>query len=249
MSLLHISDLHVSVDKKTILHGVHLDIKPGEVHVILGPNGAGKSTLSHVLCGKEDYNVTKGTVTFQGEDLIAMLPEVRARKGLFLAFQYPVELPGVSNETFLRVALNEHRKFRGEPLLDSLDFQSVLEEAQHKIGLRADLLARGVNEGFSGGEKKRNEMLQMMILQPKLAILDETDSGLDVDALRIVADGVNSLRAEDRGFLIITHYEKLLDMITPTHVHVMVHGKIVKTGGMELSEEIHTQGFTHYLTA
>ncbi len=244
--MLTIFNLHARVDDKEILHGVNLKINPGEVHAIMGPNGSGKSTLAGVLAGRDLYEVTEGDILYEGKDLLEMDPEERAREGIFLAFQYPVEIPGVSNKYFLRAALNAVRKHRGEPDIDAVEFLRLLKEKSKVIKLDPALLDRPVNEGFSGGEKKRNEIFQMAVLAPKLAILDETDSGLDIDALRIVADGVNALRGKDRAILVITHYQRLLDYIVPDKVHVLVGGKIVKSGGKELALELEKNGYREF---
>lgn len=236
-------------DNKEILKGLNLTIKPGEVHAIMGPNGAGKSTLSKVLAGSEDYEVTDGTVTLNGEDLLEMDPELRAAAGVFLAFQYPVEIPGVPMTLFLKTALNAIRKNRGQEELDAIGFMRIMKETCAKLGVNEEMLKRPVNVGFSGGEKKRAEVLQMAMLDPKLCILDETDSGLDIDALRIVADGVNALRSPDRAMLIITHYQRLLDYIKPDFVHVMANGKIIKTGGPELALELEEKGYADIVKA
>src|SRR5688572_11439199 len=241
--MLKIENLHVRVVGKEILKGVSLDVRAGEVHAIMGPNGAGKSTLGNVLAGREGYEVTEGSVTFQGQDLLALEPEERAAAGVFLAFQYPVEIPGVNNTYFLRTALNAQRKVRGEPELDSMQFLKLVREKLAVLHLKDELLHRGVNEGFSGGEKKRNEIFQLALLEPKLAILDETDSGLDIDALKAVADGVNAQRSPDRAFLVITHYQRLLDYIRPDVVHVLADGRIVETGGAELALELEQHGY------
>ncbi|MCM2336855.1 MAG: Fe-S cluster assembly ATPase SufC [Pseudomonas sp.] len=241
--MLKIDNLHVSVGGKPILKGLTLELQPGQVHAVMGPNGAGKSTLGNVLAGREGYEVTAGTVTFEGGDLLALEPEERAAAGVFLAFQYPVEIPGVNNTYFLRTALNAQRKARGEPELDSMQFLKRVREKLAVLHLRDELLHRGVNEGFSGGEKKRNEIFQLALLEPKLAILDETDSGLDIDALKAVADGVNALRSADRAFLVITHYQRLLDYIRPDVVHVLADGRIVESGGPELALELEQHGY------
>jgi len=241
--MLTITDLHARVAGKDILKGLSLDVKPGEVHAIMGPNGAGKSTLGNILVGRDGYEVTEGSVTFDGRDLLALEPEERAAAGVFLAFQYPVEIPGVNNTYFLRTALNAQRKARGEPELDSMQFLKLVREKLAILHLKDELLHRGVNEGFSGGEKKRNEIFQLAVLEPKLAILDETDSGLDIDALKAVADGVNALRGADRAFLMITHYQRLLDYIKPDVVHVLADGRIVETGGPELALELEQHGY------
>ena len=241
--MLKIDNLHASIGGREILKGLSLDVKAGEVHAIMGPNGAGKSTLGNILAGREGYDVTAGSVTFEGRDLLALEPEQRAAAGVFLAFQYPVEIPGVNNTYFLRAALNAQRKARGESELDSMQFLKRVREKMSVLQMRDDLLHRAVNEGFSGGEKKRNEIFQMAVLEPKLAILDETDSGLDIDALKLFADGVNSLRDAGRSFLVITHYQRLLDYIKPDHVHVLAEGRIVESGGPELALELEAQGY------
>lgn len=244
--MLEIKDLHARIGDREILKGFSLTINPGEVHAIMGPNGAGKSTLSSVLAGKEDYEVTGGSVTFLGKDLLAMDAAERACAGIFLAFQYPVEIPGVSNMTFLRTALNSVRKYRGLEELSTPDFLRLMKEKAAKLGMSQDMLRRGVNVGFSGGEKKRNDILQMSVLEPSFCILDETDSGLDIDALRIVSEGVNSLRSPERSMLVITHYQRLLDYIVPDVIHVMHQGKIVRTGGKELALELESTGYAAY---
>jgi len=241
--MISIKNLHVSVGDKPILKGVNLEIPAGEVHAIMGPNGAGKSTLSHVLSGKAGYTVTEGTVTYKGQDLLALEPEMRAREGVFLAFQYPVEIPGVSNIYLLKAALNAMRKHRGEEEVDALDFLTLVKDKIKRLEMDEKFLYRAVNEGFSGGEKKRNEILQAAILEPSLCILDETDSGLDIDALKVVAAGVNALRDEARSFLMITHYQRLLDYIKPDFVHVLADGRIVKSGGPELALELEAKGY------
>jgi Fe-S cluster assembly ATP-binding protein len=245
--MLDIKNLHASVDDNEILRGLDLTIRAGEVHAIMGPNGSGKSTLSYVLAGREDYDVTEGTVTFEGEDLLELSPDERAVKGLFLAFQYPVEIPGVAMMTFLKTALNAQRRGRGETELAMPEFLRLVRATAEKLGISPDMLKRGVNVGFSGGEKKRNEVLQMALLEPRLCVLDETDSGLDIDALKIVADGVNALRSPKRSFLIITHYQRLLDYIVPDIVHVMAGGRIVRTGGKELAHELEAKGYAGYV--
>ncbi len=241
--MLTIANLHAGVDGREILRGIDLQIRPGEVHAIMGPNGSGKSTLAGVLAGRSAYDVTAGEVLFNGKALLELDPEERAREGLFLAFQYPVEIPGVSNMYFLRAALNAVRKSRGEEELDAAEFLALVREKMKVLHIKEDLLKRPVNEGFSGGEKKRNEIFQMAILDPRLAILDETDSGLDIDALRTVSDGVNALRNKDRGILVITHYQRLLNYIVPDFVHVLVNGRIVKSGGKELALELEEKGY------
>ena len=243
MSLLKIENLHASVGGKHILRGLDLAVNAGEVHAIMGPNGAGKSTLGYVLAGREGYEATAGSVLFEGKDLLGLEPEERAAAGVFLAFQYPVEIPGVNNTYFLRAALNAQRRQRGEPELDSMQFLKRVREKMAVLHMRDDLLHRGVNEGFSGGEKKRNEIFQMAVLEPKLAILDETDSGLDIDALKGVAEGVNLMRSPDRALLVITHYQRLLDYIKPDFVHVLAEGRIVESGGPELALELERHGY------
>src|SRR5207253_9237671 len=242
MSLLEIRNLHATVDGHEILKGISLTINPGEVHSIMGPNGSGKSTLAQVLSRRQSYAVTEGTVTFNGKDLLAMKPEEAACEGLFMAFQYPVEIPGISNAYFLRAALNAIRKFHGEEELDAMDFLPLLKEKMRLLEMDERFLSRPVNEGFSGGEKKRNEIVQMAVLEPKMAILDETDSGLDIDALKIVAKGVNTMRSRDRAMLVVTHYQRLLNYIVPDFVHVLVDGRIVKSGGKELAFELEEKG-------
>jgi Fe-S cluster assembly ATP-binding protein len=247
--MLEIKNLHVKLEEedKVILRGVDLVVNPGEVHAIMGPNGSGKSTLSYVLAGREGYDVTEGAASLGGEDLLAMEPEERAAAGLFLAFQYPVEIPGVGNMTFLRTAVNAQRKARGEDELSAGDFLKLVREKAKKLKIDAEMLKRPVNVGFSGGEKKRNEILQMAMLEPKMCILDETDSGLDVDAMKLVADGVNALRDPSRAFLVITHYQRLLDHIKPDVVHIMAAGRIVRSGGPELALEVETNGYADLL--
>ena len=244
--MLEIKNLHVSVDGNEILKGLNLSIEPGEMHALMGPNGSGKSTLSYVIAGREGYDITGGRIIFQGEDLTGMEPEVRAAKGLFLAFQYPVEIPGVANTTFLKEALNAIRRYRGEDELDAMQFVKMMREKNKELGIPDDMLKRAVNVGFSGGEKKRNEILQMAVLNPTLAVLDETDSGLDIDALKIVAEGVNKLRSPERSTLIITHYQRLLDYIVPDKVHVLAHGKIQRSGGKELAQELEKNGYAEF---
>jgi Fe-S cluster assembly ATP-binding protein len=241
--MLSIANLHASVDGKPILNGVDLDVKAGEVHAIMGPNGSGKSTFAHVLAGRDQYAVTQGKVRYMGQDLLAMSPEDRARAGVFLAFQYPVEIPGVSNIYFLKAALNAIRKYRGLPELDAMDFLSLVREKVEMVKMDESLIYRAVNEGFSGGEKKRNEILQMMVLEPELVILDETDSGLDIDALKTVADGVNRLRSDKRAFIVVTHYQRLLNYVHPDYVHVLSAGRIVRSGGPELAAELEASGY------
>ncbi len=241
--LLEIQNLHASVDGNEILRGVSLQLKAGEVHAVMGPNGSGKSTLAQVLAGKDDYQITEGRVLFDGRDLLEMAPEQRAREGVFLAFQYPVEIPGVSNTYFLRAAVNAVRKHRGLPEYDAVSFLRLVREKVKLVGLDESLLQRPVNEGFSGGEKKRNEIFHMAVLEPRVCVLDETDSGLDIDALRVVADGVNSLRSPERAFLVITHYQRLLDYIVPDRVHVLIDGRIARSGGKELALELESKGY------
>src|ERR1051325_6308331 len=247
--MLQIKNLHVEIDGKKILNGLDLTVKAGEVHAIMGPNGSGQSTLAHVLAGKADYDVTEGDVLFNGENVFDMDPDERAAKGLFLAFQYPIEIPGVATMTFLRTALNAQRKKRGEAELTTPEFMKRVREQAGQLSINMDMLRRGVNVGFSGGEKKRNEILQMSLLQPKLAVLDETDSGLDIDALKIVADGVNRLRSPERAFVVITHYQRLLNYIVPDIVHVLSKGRIVKTGGKELALELEASGYAQFQEA
>ncbi|MBP2290492.1 Fe-S cluster assembly ATPase SufC [Azospirillum rugosum] len=244
--MIEIKNLHATVDGKEILKGINLTIRPGEVHAIMGPNGSGKSTLSYVLAGREGYEITKGSVEYFGQDLLAMEPEERAGAGVFLAFQYPVEIPGVANTTFLKSALNAIRKQRGEQELDAMQFLKLVREKTKALNMTDEMLKRAVNVGFSGGEKKRNETLQMAVLQPKFAILDETDSGLDIDALKIVAEGVNALRSPERAMLVITHYQRLLDYIVPDYVHVLAHGKIQRSGGKELALELEKNGYAEF---
>jgi Fe-S cluster assembly ATP-binding protein len=246
MPLLEIKNLHVKVDGKQILNGLNLTVEKGQVAAIMGPNGSGKSTLAHVLAGKTEYVVTEGQVLLNGEDLLALSPDERAAKGMFLAFQYPLEIPGVATMTFLRTALNAQRKKRGEEELSPPEFNRRVFDMAKKLEIDRDMLRRGVNVGFSGGEKKRNEILQMALLEPKLCVLDETDSGLDIDALKVVSEGVNRLRAPDRSFVVITHYQRLLDYIVPDVVHVLSRGRIVRTGGKELALELEAQGYAQY---
>lgn len=241
--MLEIKNLHAEVQNHAILKGLNLQINPGEVHAIMGPNGAGKSTLANVLAGHQGYHFTEGTVEFLGQDLFSMQPEERAVAGIFLAFQYPVEIPGVNNLYFLKTALNSLRKARGENLIDAMDFMKLVKEKIQQVEMDDRFLNRAVNEGFSGGEKKRNEVLQMLLLEPKLAILDETDSGLDIDALQSIAKGVNQLRDKNRSFIVVTHYQRLLNYIEPDFVHVMMNGKIVESGGKELSEKLEKNGY------
>jgi Fe-S cluster assembly ATP-binding protein len=244
--VIEIRNLHATVDGKPILKGIDLTIGAGEVHAVMGPNGSGKSTLSYVLAGREGYEVTEGSVTFDGKDVLAMEPEERAAAGLFLAFQYPVEIPGVANTTFLKAALNAQRKQRGQQELDAMEFLKLIRAKTRKLGMSDEMLKRAVNVGFSGGEKKRNEVLQMAVLEPRFAVLDETDSGLDIDALKIVADGVNALRGPERSMLVITHYQRLLQYIVPDKVHVLAFGRIQRTGGKELAEELEAKGYAEF---
>jgi Fe-S cluster assembly ATP-binding protein len=246
MSLLEIKNLHVQIEDKKILNGLTLTIEKGQVAAIMGPNGSGKSTLAYVLAGKPDYEVTEGDVLLDGESVLEMSPDERAAKGVFLAFQYPVEVPGVATMTFLRTALNAQRKARGQGELSTPEFMKLVRDTSGKLGISQEHLRRAVNVGFSGGEKKRNEILQMAILQPRLAVLDETDSGLDIDALKVVADGVNRLRSPDRGMVVITHYQRLLNYIVPDVVHVMARGRVVKSGGKELALELEAKGYAQY---
>jgi len=241
--MLKITNLHAQIDDQPILKGLNLEIKPGEVHSIMGPNGSGKSTLAQVLAGREDYEITEGSIEFEGEDMAEMEPDERAAAGVFLAFQYPVEIPGVKTSQFLKAAINSIRKAREEEELDPVALMKLFKEKADLVNLPEDLLKRNVNEGFSGGEKKRAEIFQMAVLDPKFCILDETDSGLDIDALRIVADGVNKMRGSGRSFLVITHYQRLLDYIVPDHVHVLVDGRIVRSGGKELALELEDKGY------
>jgi len=241
--MLEIKNLQARVEDKEILRGITLAVKPGEVHAIMGPNGSGKSTLAHILAGREGYQITGGEVLFEGKDLLSLSPEDRARSGIFLAFQYPVEIPGVNNTYFLKAALNAIRKSKGQEELDAMDFLELVKAKLKPLKMDETMLQRAVNEGFSGGEKKKNEILQMAVLEPKLAILDETDSGLDIDALKVVADGVNSLKQKDRAFLLVTHYQRLLDYIIPDKVHVLAQGRIVKSGGKELALELEEKGY------
>jgi len=242
--VLEIKNLHASIQGKEILRGIDLSVKAGEVHAIMGPNGSGKSTLAHVLAGRPGYDVTAGEVIFEGKDILDLPPEERARQGIFLAFQYPVEIPGVSNLYFLKAALNARRKHEGLPELDAMDFLALSKEKMKLLEMDESLLSRSVNEGFSGGEKKRNEVFQMLVLQPKLAVLDETDSGLDIDALKVVANGVNSLRSPERAIVAVTHYQRLLDYIIPDQVHVLADGRIVRSGGKELALELEERGYS-----
>lgn len=241
--MLEIRDLHVNIGHKPILRGLNLSVKAGEVHAIMGPNGSGKSTLAQVLAGRESYQIQSGSIVWDGRDLTGMSIEERAREGLFMAFQYPIEIPGVSNAYFLRAAVNAVRRHRGEPEMDAMDFLNHVKAEMKAVGMREEFLYRSVNEGFSGGEKKRNEVLQMSLLQPRLAVLDETDSGLDIDALRVVAEGVNRLRSPDRALIVITHYQRLLEYIVPDHVHVLSGGRIQHSGGRELALELEERGY------
>lgn len=241
--MLVIEDLHAKIDNKEILRGINLVVKPGEVHAIMGPNGSGKSTLSAVLAGNDKFEVTEGAVRFEDKDLLEMSPEDRSREGIFLSFQYPIEIPGVSMVNFMRTALNEHRKYKGLGAMPASEFLKLMREKKNLVEIDSNLTNRSVNEGFSGGEKKKNEIFQMAILEPKLRILDETDSGLDIDALRIVANGVNKLRTNDNATIVITHYQRLLDYIVPDYVHVLYKGRIVKTGGKELALELEEKGY------
>ncbi len=241
--MLSIRNLHANIDGKEILRGINLDIRPGEVHAIMGPNGSGKSTLSAVIAGREDYEVTEGEIEFQGKNLLEFSPEQRAGEGIFLSFQYPIEIPGLTTTNFIKTAVNEIRKYRGEELLDAVQFLKKMKEKMKLVNIDQSLLSRSLNEGFSGGEKKRNEIFQMAMLEPKLAILDETDSGLDIDAIRIVANGVNQLRTPDNAVLLVTHYQRLLDYIVPDFVHVLYKGRIVKSGTKELAFELEERGY------
>ena len=243
MSLLEIKNLHATVGGKEILRGINLTINPGEIHAVMGPNGAGKSTLSAILTGNPQYTVTEGSITYNGKDLLAMSPEQRAWEGIFLSFQYPVEIPGVSMVNFMRTAVNAHREYQGQPALTATEFLKMMREKRAVVQLDNKLANRSVNEGFSGGEKKRNEIFQMAMLEPRLSILDETDSGLDVDALRVVSDGVNRLKSADNASIVITHYQKLLDYVKPQFVHIVYKGRIVKDGGPELADRIFAEGF------
>jgi Fe-S cluster assembly ATP-binding protein len=241
--MLTIENLHARVGDREILKGLNLHVPSGEVHAIMGPNGSGKSTLAQVLAGRDDYVVTAGSVTYLGQDLLALAPEERARSGVFLAFQYPIEIPGVNNAYLLKAAVNAQRQARGEAAIDAFEFMKLIKTKMEVVQIPKDFLSRSVNQGFSGGEKKRNEVLQMLLLEPRLAVLDETDSGLDVDALKIVAHGVNSLRSPERSMLVVTHYERLLELIVPDRVHVLAGGRIVKSGGRELAKELDERGF------
>jgi Fe-S cluster assembly ATP-binding protein len=248
MPMLEVENLHVEIEGSKILDGLSLAVSAGEVHAIMGPNGSGKSTLAYVLAGKQEYEVTQGRVLFEGEDMLAMEPDERAAKGLFLAFQYPLEIPGVTSMTFLRTAINAQRKRRGEAELSTPEFMKRVREVAGRLGIETEMLRRAVNVGFSGGEKKRNEILQMALLEPRLCVLDETDSGLDIDALKIVADGVNRLRSPDRATIVITHYQRLLNYIVPDVVHVLSKGRIVKTGGKDLALDLEARGYAQFQT-
>ncbi len=241
--MLNVANLRAKIDEKEILKGLNIEVKPGEVHAIMGPNGSGKSTLSNVLAGRDNYEATDGTVMFEGKDLLSLVPEDRAREGIFLAFQYPVEIPGVSNLEFLKTSLECLHTHQNKPLLSAVEFMKLAREKCRLVDLDTDFLKRGVNEGFSGGEKKRNEIMQMLMLEPKLCLLDETDSGLDIDALKVVADGINQLRSPERSFILITHYQRLLDYVQPDFVHVLANGKIVKSGGSELALTLEEKGY------
>ena len=241
--MLEVKNLHVTVDGKPILKGLDLSVGAGEVHAIMGPNGSGKSTLAYVLAGRDGYEVTEGSILYQGRDLLELSPEERAREGIFLAFQYPVEIPGVATTSFLKTAVNAVRKHRGEPELDAMEFMKLMREKRNLLGIGEEMLRRSLNVGFSGGEKKRTEVLQMALLDPKLAVLDETDSGLDIDALKVVADGVNALRSPDRAMVLITHYQRLLNYIVPDRVHVLAGGRIAKSGGKELALQLEKEGY------
>ena len=243
-SLISIRNLHATAGEAEILKGIDLEIRAGEIHAVMGPNGSGKSTLSNVLVGKPGYEVTEGEILFRGKNLIEMDPEIRAREGIFLAFQYPVEIPGVANNYFLRTAVNAVRTYRGEEELDAMDFLSTLREKMKLVEMPDDMMSRAINEGFSGGEKKRNEILQMMLLEPAFCILDETDSGLDIDALRTVANGINQMRSPDRAMLVITHYQRLLDYVVPDHVHVLSNGRIIRSGDKDLALELEAKGYS-----
>ena len=247
--MLEIRNLHATVDGKPILQGIDLTVNAGEVHAVMGPNGSGKSTLAHVLAGREGYAVTQGEVLYKKQDLLALAPEARAAAGVFLGFQYPVEIPGVSSMYLLKTALNAQRKHRGEPEIDAMDFLAWVRDRLTKVKMDIQMLHRGVNEGFSGGEKKRNEVLQMLVLQPQLMVLDETDSGLDIDALKIVSEGINAMRSPERAILLVTHYQRLLDYVKPDRVHVLARGRIVKSGGPELALELEQKGYGWLETA
>ena len=244
LTMLKIENLKAEIEGKAILNGLDLEVKPGEVHAIMGPNGSGKSTLASVLAGRELFEVTDGSVDFQGKDLLDMDADERACEGLFLGFQYPVEIPGVSNLYLLRAAVNARRKYRGEDEIDAMEFMQHVKDKAGVVGMDMDMIKRGVNEGFSGGEKKRNEIMQMLVLEPTLSILDETDSGLDIDALKIVAEGINSMRSADRSTVLVTHYKRLLEHVQPDHVHVLAKGRILKSGGMELADALEAEGYS-----
>jgi|SRR5687768_1064495 len=246
MALLEIKNLHASVEGNEILRGVNLTVNAGEIHAIMGPNGSGKSTLAQVLAGRDDYEITQGEVIYKGEDLLEMDPEERAAEGVFLAFQYPVQIPGVSNAYFLKAAANAIRKHHGQDEIDAFEFMKIVKEKQELVEMETSFLNRAVNEGFSGGEKKRNEIFQMAVLQPTLCVLDETDSGLDIDALKIVANGVNAMRDESRAFVVVTHYQRLLNYIVPDYVHVLVEGKLVQSGGRELALQLEERGYAEF---
>ena len=241
--MLEIKNLHAGIGEKEILRGISLQVAPGQIHAIMGPNGSGKSTLANVLAGREGFTVTQGEVRYEGKDLLAMTPEARAGEGVFLAFQYPVEIPGVTNNYFMKTAVNSVRKYRGQKELDAVDFLKWIKDRARLVEMDASMLSRSVNEGFSGGEKKRNEILQMAVLEPRLAILDETDSGLDIDALQIVAKGINTMRSPERAFIVVTHYQRLLNYVQPDFVHVLANGRIVKSGGKELALELEEKGY------
>ncbi len=241
--MLKIENLHARVEERNILNGLNLDVRPGEVHAIMGPNGSGKSTLAQVLAGRDSFEVTGGSIQFRGKDLLSLAPEERAQEGLFLAFQYPVEIPGVNNAYLLKAALNVQRTVNGQPKVDAFEFMKLIKDKMELMQMSKDFLNRSVNEGFSGGEKKRNEILQMLVLEPRLAVLDETDSGLDVDALKVVAEGINGHRDPERSTILITHYERLLELVVPDHVHVLAEGRIVKSGGQELARTLDRRGY------
>lgn len=244
--MLHIENLHVSINEKEILRGINLSVNKGEVHAIMGPNGSGKSTLANILAGREIYQITQGDILYQDKSLLSLSPEERAREGIFLAFQYPIEIPGVSNIYLLKAAFNAIRKTQGLPEVDAMDFLNLVKAKMELVKMNPDLLYRSVNEGFSGGEKKRNEILQMLVLEPSLIILDETDSGLDIDALKIVAEGVNAIRSPDRAIILVTHYQRLLDYIVPDYVHVLAHGRMVKSGNAQLAHDLEKQGYSDF---
>lgn len=244
--MLNIENLHVSINEKEILRGINLSVNKGEVHAIMGPNGSGKSTLANILAGREIYQITQGDILYQDKSLLSLSPEERAREGIFLAFQYPIEIPGVSNIYLLKAAFNAIRKTQGLPEVDAMDFLNLVKAKMELVKMNSDLLYRSVNEGFSGGEKKRNEILQMLVLEPSLIILDETDSGLDIDALKIVAEGVNAIRSPDRAIILVTHYQRLLDYIVPDYVHVLAHGRMVKSGNAQLAHDLEKQGYSDF---